>query len=355
MIAKFVLLIAGLTMNLLVCRMLPESWSVLFLLFSSFIICFVAPKLYVLPGLWLMWAIIAQINGLLLNPSGFGYKIFVGIVFPIFLVNFVPKSLSIDRLIRGLLVYILFILIVAVITKLENPFNRSEKYGLFGSIVFGWHMGMGLLICYYREAYRSLFSITVFTLGLLWSGSKGPLIMIVVLLLLGQFSIKKFLRFFPMFGIIWLLSDTLFKYSRAFRGLARMGDLFRGSLSAADSGSVGTRADFILYSWDIFSDFPAFGIGLNNWAHPLTRHTYPHNIFLEVFSELGLPMGLLFVVLVFYTIVKLQSLPRILALYLLMVLLVSGDLSYFRYFIFLSLTFYAFKGKKDFSANYRTI
>ena len=64
---------------------------------------------------------------------------------------------------------------------------------------------------------------------------------------------------------------------------------------------------FALRSLDLVTHYP-LGVGLGNWQiyinkiNPthLLKHEYPHNLVLEIFTELGIFSGLLFLFLIIY-------------------------------------------------------
>ena len=78
----------------------------------------------------------------------------------------------------------------------------------------------------------------------------------------------------------------------------------RDRLVTIDSTSKNVRIKFAQRSLEVTSIYP-FGVGIGNWQtycnktrpYHLLRHDYPHNIILEVFSELGILGGILLLTL----------------------------------------------------------
>ena len=89
-------------------------------------------------------------------------------------------------------------------------------------------------------------------------------------------------------------------------------------LITKDSRSKNARLVFIYRSFDLIKVYP-LGVGLGNWqtyankfdAKHLLKHQYPHNLILEIFVELGLVTGILFLIvlikLIFFSYNRMQK------------------------------------------------
>ncbi|ONG38529.1 hypothetical protein BKE30_12300 [Alkanindiges hydrocarboniclasticus] len=126
--------------------------------------------------------------------------------------------------------------------------------------------------------------------------------------------------------------------------------VFGGDLEETDQGSIGTRSDLFLEAYSFFLKNPISGIGLGNFkAYSVYGFDYPHNAHLEVFTENGLFIGIIYLLFIAYGLFISKSFLRIIIFYFLLVCTFSGDLGYLRFaFIFILLSICINKeSKKD--------
>jgi len=109
-------------------------------------------------------------------------------------------------------------------------------------------------------------------------------------------------------------------------------------------GSVGARNVMYSDTLELIYEYPLMGVGFGNWSKAFnTIYEYPHNLFLEIFSELGLFFG---IILLLPSIVFLRQYTHFLypvALFLLLAQQISGNVSDARWLLMFSLFMYLSK------------
>ena len=97
----------------------------------------------------------------------------------------------------------------------------------------------------------------------------------------------------------------------------------------------------------VINDNLILGIGAGNWQSVLNYpFTYPHNIFIEVFSDLGVIFGAIFLLPYLGFLVKPTNKIFVLPLFFLISHQVSGDISDARWLLLFSLL--SFGGNKKY-------
>ncbi|HUO33989.1 MAG TPA: O-antigen ligase family protein [Candidatus Acidoferrum sp.] len=146
-----------------------------------------------------------------------------------------------------------------------------------------------LLIARFPFSRRALFYplLAVPTLALIGSGSRGPVIALLLVILLSLCFHRHLLLDFGLFSFFGFLLAPL-------AGLPQASLDYLGSfLHCHDlSDMVASRADLVSFAWDLLRQHPLIGVGLEGYRfHSLNAGVYkwPHDIFLEVACELGLP------------------------------------------------------------------
>lgn len=284
-------------------------------------------------------------------------KAFLGLMLPltIFIIfkrfNFTEKET-----VRYYVAFIFILSIYTLLYKLNTKFfDRYSSYGFFGPITFGWLSGMAYILVLFRENKKMkdfLFAFYFFLL-VLWTGSKGPLVgvLLVSALNFNKILTKSFKTKF--FVVVFLIGSVYFVYQnseniRSIQNFVSLYDNPQDYIDGAGSGSFGSRIEFARRSINVIAEYPFFGVGFGDWGnHTGNLHQYPHNIVLELLSE----TGLFFVIL--FSLLFIKSKPvgvfKTLAFFGMITLFVSGDFSYFRYtfFPFLLSTYFYNQSKND--------
>ncbi|WP_164525542.1 O-antigen ligase family protein [Siminovitchia acidinfaciens] len=245
---------------------------------------------------------------------------------------------------------------------MESVLFLGENESAFLNVLGGNYLGVGrilslgvILISVFilmrknnkKTTIFGLFLLTAYLYVMFVSGGRGPLVSLVPLLILlayvsfnkqgGQLALtKKFIPsalavFLAVIGIINLLNSD-----KVPQGLKRFLLLFEGN-SMGDSAD--TRLYFYAQSFDLWKESFFFGNGIGSWPVMMgigDKRGYPHNIFYEVGSELGV-IGLAVLVILMYMSIHMlftnfkQDIYKaaILMLFLSMFIntMVSGDLS----------------------------
>lgn len=268
-------------------------------------------------------------------------------IYPLFI-----RNLNLDLLNKLYLFIIVPIIIWFILSKYlyYSPMNsgysivRIEFYDIRNQ-----YLGLGLLICFftilqvYLKKTRLLIALSlILLLGL---GSRGSLLFLAFTLLIWKW---KELASFLQFGIriskrigkiIFLSSFILipliyFKFNQItqvfYLGLYRFQSLIGPGTDISSQGRV-SRMFFAIEQ--IFGSFKAFvfGNGIGSYGLLYTGkdvREYPHNLFLEIWFELGvfsLIIFLLFLITPFYF--RRPALPKVLVICFLLHAMKSGDLT----------------------------
>ena len=144
-------------------------------------------------------------------------------------------------------------------------------------------------------------------------GSRGPLVivacyMIINLLIKSKASARMRVLFVIVFGVIVVLivSGKIFNYVEALNGfLSRIGVptraldlLLNGEFVSHTSG----RDEIMEQSIEMINNKPFFGYGL--WGQYDILNTYPHNYFIEIILHLGIPFGVMSIILYTFIVLK---------------------------------------------------
>ncbi len=121
--------------------------------------------------------------------------------------------------------------------------------------------------------------------------SKGPLLSLVTTLGISFiFLHKNQLRFRNIFYVLFTIGvilSIMFAFDISER-------YFLNPYDDISKGSYGTRFQHIVNAREVFKTHPIVGIGLGDFIQFGDGHKYPHNIFLEILSELGI-IGILLI------------------------------------------------------------
>ena len=234
-------------------------------------------------------------------------------------------------------------LCVTVIFKLQQGFfDRDIPYLFNGPIVFGWLMGVGGICSFYMAVQlpvtRWIGMTVAFTLAVLWSGSKGPILgFLLVLFLIFLSSARDPVRVIMRAALLGIVGYALIELLdfRSLLDSTRFDVVVEISDSGInyDEGSVGVRADAFMQALQIVVDNFPLGIGPGNFAiyNPLLM--YPHNVHLEILLEYGAIPFMIYLVFVVFAMIRGDVLLRSIAIFIAICLSFSGDVSYMRFLL----------------------
>ncbi|MEZ8024972.1 O-antigen ligase family protein [Vibrio sp. 1F255] len=273
-------------------------------------------------------------------------SLFLGLLGYLIVINAINYSLK-EYILKLSILFILVLFVAAVIWKLKYGFwLRHINYFMNGPIVFGRNMAVGFFLTAIFLPFGKKINIIlllIFFFGVLWSMSKGPIIALAAssLYFLYQKNKPSFLLlvvsiFISMLFLLYTsidLSDTpLHRIQIGFQALLGI------SNSSSAAGSVGIRSEMIADTIMIINGNLILGIGAGNWQSVLNYpFTYPHNIFIEVFSDLGIIFGAILLLPYIGFLVRPTNKIFVLPLFFLISHQVSGDISDARWLLLFSL------------------
>jgi len=238
-------------------------------------------------------------------------------VFPFFLLR------TKESLIK-FLITLAFISTVMALFSLPMIFERGGSLGFVGFndgnyLGLARASGLGISILLFLgllndrfKRYRILFllSIVAVLISLIASGARMPLIAVAIaflMLIVSSIKIKNGFIKYPKYynkivGLVILLLIPLFwAYNQGYFNsiIFRFETLLQTNNSGA---SVSARTDRYMSAIDIWKENFLFGAGFGSFGDFYNSDValdYPHNLFLEVISELGL-VGLLVIIALFF-------------------------------------------------------
>lgn len=248
---------------------------------------------------------------------------------------------------RVLLAMLTGLLVLAVLYKLRAGFfDRDVPFFINGPIVFGRLMSIAaILSAFVLRGFARVVAVAVFGLAVIWTASKGPLLGLVGLLSLIAFVRANWLGralivLVPVTGAALLLTGVwTLEYDGSNRLLVVADLVLSGGNLFSDAGPLGGRIGLYRESMSLILAKP-FGVGLGGWELAVTENYglyYPHNFFLELFSECGFIFGAIALVpFLAFTVTRFNAAGAC-ALFLLIAQQVSGDLLDARYLLLMSL------------------
>lgn len=228
------------------------------------------------------------------------------------------KNISFEGLLKWVYVFFSSACIVTFFSNVEYQEATTDRLNAniaIGTISAG-HLGLStLIISIYLLLYRRIgllkkifvvFVVVLSTLIMLRSGSRGPILALIGVIMLWIFSVSKhrvvgllLLLFFALF--VSLLKDVIFQL------VENVSPVLYARFEYRDVGEQASdRLPLYEYAIESFLSNPIFG---KNFAVYMSNGfcIYVHNILLESFMQLGLLGGVIFVVVlfkVFFRIVK---------------------------------------------------
>ena len=253
------------------------------------------------------------------------------------------RAFGVHATLRVLLLCLAVLLAAALIYKLRfGFFDRGVPFLLNGPIIFARLMGIGVLLSLFVcTGATRLAATSSFGLATIWTFSKGPLLALVIVVCL--YVLAKMPRHYrvaslAIFGlIVWSGLPLLATVDPAIAGrFSVFVELLTSGGSVLNAGgSLGNRVSIYADTMKVIVENP-LGVGLGGWKHAVLDNqalSYPHNFFLEVFSEAGIVIGMLSVVPFFWFVANPRSVFAALALFLCFAQQFSGDLLDARYWL----------------------
>lgn len=278
------------------------------------------------------------------NPGYAFYKIDAAIIGGI--ICFLLAASLIERfgvlcLYKSFVSFAFLVLVATLVYKIAFGFSdRNVRFLLNGPIIFGWLMGVSALLSVFIWRTQSniayLLLMICFSLAVVWTQSKGPLISLV-----GSFAFMYFaalgnpqrikIGLFLLLvagGVSFFDLSALFENSR----LDAFQRVLSRSTSEADYGSVGVRAEMYEDAVSLFLGSPIFGVGIGNWQW-LTNSEffYPHNQHLEILAELGVSYFAIYFAFLAFSFLQADGVLRTILFFFFVAVSFSGDFSYMRY------------------------
>tara|TARA_B100000900_G_scaffold415898_1_gene447761 strand:- start:2890 stop:4071 length:1182 start_codon:yes stop_codon:yes gene_type:complete len=212
----------------------------------------------------------------------------------------------------SLFIYLLFSVSFLLLSLSFLNFSSLslERGGVLGGgpIVLSRWLCLGALLSFFFQPLKKyrLFLFPLFVLAALFTGSRGPLLaLMLTFLLFIVFNFRKiFFKAIAILSIVIVLifSSGIIKYFQDFSTVVRIFNNF--------NNSSGRTAIYEVAVNDFLNQPLGFGLGnwhcnsLNQSYLSTYKFQYPHNIFLEIFLELGVFVGIVFVFFLIFTFVN---------------------------------------------------
>ena len=248
------------------------------------------------------------------------------------------------------LILCFFLLISRIV---DNDFSREGSFLGLGPLTFIKYVSIGLLSRVIHIQKISLTSLALYGFALAMADSKGPMLFLIVTYLLflivdGKvLSLKKISVGILMLGFIVTNDRVISFLDEIPYAIENFSSITLTNTDVENELVSGTlvRIYAISQSLEILSENFLFGIGPGQWplVTQLTSIEYPHNSILEIWSELGLLVLIIFLYPGWLAVKKIyqRNIYAYFALFAFMTTLTSGSIRDLRFFIlFVLLTFF---------------
>lgn len=273
---------------------------------------FINKKIYIFIVLILLLYFIIILS-LLYSPSKF-YKFeklffsFGNIVYFFYFLKI--KNLNINFIYKLYIYIILPFIILSLFIQSSFPIssyflNLKNNYN-FNYLIYGVHLGILSIISIYLNKSNMIKLLVLIVLFI--SGARGPFFIIFLFyafIFFRNFSLsnKLLLQLLSSFILIFIL---LYKYFDFFLILSHRVIIRLTSLSSGSDFSTLQRLKYFKFAFlkpfdNLHTFFFGYGFGSFNYILlKIDARGYPHNIFLELFFEIGLIGLLSFICILFY-------------------------------------------------------
>ena len=216
-----------------------------------------------------------------------------------------------------------------VLQRFAGPFGFDKKAGtfiLFFSVV-GYFLNNNLNKN--KNFYYLTFLFSIIFVSIIITGDRAPLIILFiffVLIIIFENSIRK--KAILFFAILLLIFSLMFFFSKNTKYRFLTNIIEYSSTQKSDNNSISKIKKIIidnpwtahyLTAFEIFKDSPIFGKGIRSFRYECEKYpdikssyassrcsTHPHNLFLEILSEVGI-VGLIFFILIFYEFMRIKK------------------------------------------------
>lgn len=174
--------------------------------------------------------------------------------------------------------------------RLTTPSSTTIDLGLVGvaGVLVIWFLILPVLSFRWRLVFYPF--LAVCAIAVLGSGSRGPFIVLCCCMALSLFLYRNLVKDAGLIALGLILAlpfvhipESSFQY---------LGQLTKG---AAEYGWAGFRSVLMELGWQLMKEHPLIGVGIQGFRYHsrnVTVYNWPHNIFLEVGCELGVPVAI---------------------------------------------------------------
>lgn len=249
-----------------------------------------------------------------------------------------------DDLWRLVIAIMLSYLVLAILYKLQHGFwDRQVVFLMNGPIVFARLMGMAaILTLLFTKGATRIILFSAFLLAALWPSSKGPLLSLILTFALMMLAHDR-LVILSLIAIVLavpvlLIPEQTVELVKLLDGTGRLAAplesvILGKELAEAHNATYGSRATAYVDTFPVIMQHPQ-GVGMGDWPlHVKGILEYPHNFFLESFSELGIIFGFFFVIPYLWPLLRPKNKLLWVAVFFAINQQVSGDLLDSRYWL----------------------
>lgn len=176
--------------------------------------------------------------------------------------------------------------------------------------------------------------VSLFIFNIILTRSRGPLIALIITLFIVYLYKSLMIRKYGNLALISVL--ILGSVFLLLLGIGMDEYFIRGEASFFEETNVSSRVALYKSAWNDFIESPILGKGIGNYNH--YRHSYPHNIILELLAETGLlGLALFFIALKPKNMFRFKNTFSVHMLFALITTLFSGDLAGNSYLVVFSI------------------